>query len=177
MIMTEKTNIVSDGLVVSLDYTLTVDGKVLDASGETPLEYLHGYRNIIPGLERELAGMALGESKEVAVAAKDAYGEYDPEAIFEVPRAQFPSAYRLEVGAPVQVRTDTGHVMTAYIHAVGEESVRLDLNHPLAGKELYFRAKIVGLREGTMDELAAGRVGGASCACCGSSEDCNGDCA
>lgn len=175
--MKDNATIVRDGLVVSLDYTLTVDGKVIDASGETPLEYLQGYHNIIPGLERELAGMALGESKEVVVAPGDAYGEYDPEAIFEVPRAQFPGVYQIEVGAPVRVRTDAGHVMTAYIHSVGEESVKLDLNHPLAGKELFFRAKIVGLREGTLDELAAGRVGGAPCASCGSSDNCNGDCA
>ncbi len=174
--MSEQANIVSDGLVVSLDYTLIVDGKVIDASGETPLEYLQGYNNIIPGLERELAGMSLGESKEVVVPAEDAYGHYDPEAVFEVPRTQFPPVYRLEIGAPVRVRTDEGRVMTAYIHSISEESVKLDLNHPLAGKELFFRAKIVGLREGTLDELAAGRVGGAACACCGSSADCGGDC-
>lgn len=174
--MDEKAKFVGDGLVISLEYTLTVDGKVIDASGETPLEYLQGYNNIIPGLERELAGMALGESKEVVVAPKDAYGDYDPEAVFEIPRAQFPPVYQLEVGAPVRVRTDAGRVMTAYIHSLGEESVRLDLNHPLAGKELFFRAKIVGLREGTLDELAAGRVGGALCAGCGSSADCGGDC-
>ena len=103
--MSNQINTVSDGLVVSLEYTLTVAGQVIDASGDAPLEYLQGYNNIIPGLERELAGMELGESKEVLVAAKDAYGEYDAEAFYDIPRAQFPASYRLEVGAPVRVRT------------------------------------------------------------------------
>ncbi len=173
--MTEPSPIVRDGLVVSLDYTLIVDGKLIDASGETPLEYLHGYHNIISGLERMLSGMALGESKEVVVAPEDAYGDYDAGAVFDIPRAQFPAGYPIEVGAPVRVRTDEGQVMTAYIQALDEQNVKLDLNHPLAGKELFFRAKIVGLREGTLDELAAGRVGGA-CAGCGSAEDCGGSC-
>ena len=168
--------IVSDDLVVSLDYTLTVEGKVIDSSGETPLEYLQGHKNIIPGLERELTGMAIGESKEVVVAPKDGYGEFDAEAIFDIPRANFPTSYTLEVGAPIRVRADTGQVMTAYVQALDETNVKLDLNHPLAGKELYFRAKIVGLRPGTQDELDAGRVGGAYCASCGSSSDCGGSC-
>lgn len=174
--MAEQTMIVRDGLVVSLDYTLTVGGQVIDASGETPLEYLQGYNNIIPGLERELNGMALGESKEVLVAPQDAYGDYDASAIFDIPRTQFPAGYRFEVGAPVRVRTDEGLATTAYIHSLEEQIVRLDLNHPLAGKELFFRARIVGLREGTLDELAAGRVGGAACASCGSAQDCGGSC-
>ncbi len=173
--MAEQTMIVRDGLVVSLDYTLTVGGQVIDASGQTPLEYLQGYNNIIPGLERELDGLALGESKEVVVAPKDAYGDYDPGAVFDIPRAQFPAGFQFEAGAPVRVRTDEGQVTTAYIQALDEQSVKLDLNHPLAGKELFFRARIVGLREGTLDELAAGRVGGA-CAGCGSAQDCGGSC-
>lgn len=171
-----NTMIVTDGLVVSLDYTLTVEGKEIDSSGETPLEYLQGYHNIIPGLERELTGMVLDESKEVVVTPKDAYGEFDAEAIFDIPRANFPTSYTLEVGAPIRVRADNGQVMTAYVQSLDETNVKLDLNHPLAGKELFFRAKIVGLRAGTQDELDAGRVGGAYCASCGSSSDCGGSC-
>lgn len=166
---------VSDGLVVALDYTLTVEGQVIDASGETPLEFLQGYNNIISGLERELAGMAVGEEKEVHVAPQDAYGEYDPQAIFELPRAQFPVHFPVEVGSPLRVRTDGGQVLNARISAVEGELVKIDANHPLAGKELFFRAKVVGLRPATEDELAAGRLGG-GCATCGSSQGCGGEC-
>ena len=174
--METKIIVVSDGLVVSLDYSLTVEGKLIDSSGETPLEYLQGYNNIIPGLERELAGMGIGESKDVVVTPKDAYGEFDAEAIFDVPRANFPSSYRLEVGVPIRVRTDQGRIMTAYVQALDEKNIKLDLNHPLAGKELFFHASIVDLREATQDELEAGRVGGAACASCGSASDCGGSC-
>lgn len=166
--------VVSDGKVVSLEYTLTVGGQVIDASNGTPLEYLQGYHNIIPGLECELAGMAAGESKEVLVAPADAYGEYDPKAVHELPRAQFPASYQLEIGTPVRVRTDSGHITTAYVQSLDDSSVKLDLNHPLAGKQLFFQAKITALRDGTPDELAAGRVGG--CTSCGSSQDCGGGC-
>lgn len=174
--MSNQINTVSDGLVVSLEYTLTVAGQVIDASGDAPLEYLQGYNNIIPGLERELAGMELRESKEVLVAAKDAYGEYDAEAFYDIPRTQFPASYRLEVGAPVRVRTNTGQEATAYIHSVADDHVQLDLNHPLAGKDLLFQAKIIGLREGTLDELEFVRVGGSACGSCGSAHGCGGSC-
>ena len=82
---------VQDGLVVSMEYTLKVDGEVTDTSeGREPLAYLQGSGNIIPGLEREMVGMAVGESKEVMVAAVDAYGEEDDKAFMDVPRGEFP---------------------------------------------------------------------------------------
>ena len=86
---------IKDGQVVSMEYTLKVDGNVADSSeGREPLEFVHGAGNIIPGLEREMTGMAVGESKEVVVAAVDAYGEEDESAFMEVPRAQFPKKSR-----------------------------------------------------------------------------------
>ena len=90
---------VQDGLVVSMDYKLTVDGEVLDSSEDAgPLQFLAGYGNIVPGLERELAGMKIGESKDVVVAPADGYGEFDEEAFMEVPRNEFPSDLQLEEG-------------------------------------------------------------------------------
>jgi FKBP-type peptidyl-prolyl cis-trans isomerase SlyD len=166
---------VVDGLVVSLNYSLTVEGQVIDASGETPLQYLQGYNNIIAGLERELAGMAVGDEKEVQVAPEDAYGEYNPDGIFDLPREQFPENFSLQVGHPLRVRSESGQVMTARISAVNQETVQIDTNHPLAGKELFFRAKIVGLRPATTEELANGRLGG-SCSACDSQGNCTGEC-
>ncbi|MCL4823304.1 MAG: FKBP-type peptidyl-prolyl cis-trans isomerase, partial [Anaerolineales bacterium] len=82
---------VTSGQVVSMQYTLRVDGKVVDSSEEgDPLEYLYGAANIIPGLEREMEGMAVGESRTVIVSPLDGYGEVDEEAFIEAPRSEFP---------------------------------------------------------------------------------------
>lgn len=150
---------VQAGRVVSMDYTLHVDGEKIDSSeGREPLEYLHGAGNIIPGLERELSGMAVGESKEVIVSPADGYGESDPDAYIEVPRSEFPANIPLELGLELQVQDPNGNAMYARIDAITDEVVRLDFNHPLAGKELHFSVKIVGLREPTEEELDHGHV-------------------
>ncbi|HCB01857.1 MAG TPA: peptidylprolyl isomerase, partial [Anaerolineae bacterium] len=90
---------VEDGVVVSMEYKLTVDGQVLDSSDEAgPLQFLAGYGNIIPGLENEMMGMKIGDSKEVTVQPADGYGEFDEEAFMDVPRSEFPSDMKLEEG-------------------------------------------------------------------------------
>jgi FKBP-type peptidyl-prolyl cis-trans isomerase SlyD len=167
--------IVAEGTVVSLDYTLTVDNEIIDSSGAQPLEYLQGHNNIIPGLERALTGMGIGESRDVVVAPADAYGEYDPDAVYVLPKNQFPPSFDLKIGAALRVRADDGHVLNARVVHMDGENVKIDLNHPLAGKTLFFRASISGIRPATEDELAAGRIGG-SCSSCGSSSGCSGSC-
>jgi FKBP-type peptidyl-prolyl cis-trans isomerase SlyD len=152
---------VKDGHVVSMEYTLKVDGEIADSSeGRAPLEFVHGSGNIIPGLEREMTGMAIGESKDVVVAAVDAYGEEDEKAFMDVPREQFPEEIPMKVGTEIQVQNQAGQPMYARIDMVGEKSVRLDFNHPLAGKELQFSVKVVGLREATDEEKEHGHVHG-----------------
>ncbi|HEY3313429.1 MAG TPA: peptidylprolyl isomerase [Anaerolineales bacterium] len=153
---------VQDGHVVSMDYTLRVDGEILDSSsGHEPLEFLQGAGNIIPGLEHELYGMVLGESKNVIVQPEDGYGLVDPEAFVEFPRDQFPANIPLEAGVELQVTNENGQPMSARIDSVGADSVKLDFNHPLAGKELHFDMKIVGLRDATSEESSHGHVHGA----------------
>ena len=94
---------VQDGLVVSMEYTLSVDGEVLDSSKDAgPLQFLAGYDNIVPGLEREMVGMKIGESKDVLVLPEDGYGEFDEEAFMEVPRSEFPSDMELEAGSGIK---------------------------------------------------------------------------
>ena len=150
---------VRDGHVVSMDYTLHVDGEQIDASEDgQPLEYLQGAGNIIPGLEREMTGMEIGESKKVIVSPNDGYGESDPEAYVEVPRSEFPKDIPLEIGLELQVQDPSGNPMYARIDTINDENVRLDFNHPLAGKELHFDVKVVGLREPTDEELDHGHV-------------------
>jgi len=150
---------VQDGQVVSMEYTLRVDGEVLDSSaGHGPLEFLQGAGNIIPGLEQELYGMALGESKKVIVQPEDGYGEFDPQAFVDVPRDQFPSDIPMEEGVEIQVTDESGQPMSARIDFVSDDSVRLDFNHPLAGKELHFDMKIVSMRDATDEENEHGHV-------------------
>jgi len=152
---------VRDGQVVSMEYTLMVDGNVADSSeGREPLEFVHGAGNIIPGLEREMTGMALGESKEVLVAAVDAYGEEDDKAFMDVPRDQFPKEIPMKVGTELQVKNQAGQPMYARVDKVADKMVRLDFNHPLAGKELHFSVKVVGIRAATQEEKEHGHAHG-----------------
>jgi len=158
----QKPNAVADDVVVSIEYTLTVDGNIVDASEENdPLEYLQGYQNIIPGLEKELAGMQVGESREVTVLPKDGYGEMDPNALIDVPRSEFPKDFELKPGLELQLQNQDNELLNAIVVSVTPKTVKLDLNHPLAGKELFFRVTVVGLREATEEEMTHGHVHGA----------------
>jgi len=156
-----KPNVVAANLVVSLQYTLTVDGTVVDSADRTdPLQFIQGGGDIIPGLESQLYGMARGDSKRVAVAPADGYGEVDPEALVEIPRSQFPSEIPVKKGTQLQVQNADGEVMDAYIESYTPNAVRLNFNHPMAGKHLVFDVTVVDLRDATPEELAHGHVHG-----------------
>jgi FKBP-type peptidyl-prolyl cis-trans isomerase SlyD len=157
-----STLMVADGVVVSLDYILRLDdGEIFDASDGSPLEYLHGYAQIVPGLEKELTGLAIGDEKDVVVAAAEAYGDIDEEAFQTVDRDVFPDEVELELGMPLRMRdAQTGEPFDAVIVELGENGVLLDFNHPLAGEELHFRIKIVDLRNATSEELEHGHAHG-----------------
>src|SRR5215216_3011522 len=150
---------VQKDVVVSMEYTLQVDNEEIDSSkGQDPLQFLVGHGNIISGLEREMIGMKVGESKEVVVQPADAYGEFDEEAFMEVPRTAFPTDIPVEEGSELTVRDDAGQARYARIDAVNGDNVTLNFNHPLAGDELLFNVKVVGLREPTAEELEHGHV-------------------
>lgn len=135
---------IQDGMAVAIDYTLTVDGTVVDSSeGRGPLRYTQGRGEIIPGLERQLAGLHAGDHKDVAVAPEDGYGPVDPEAYMAVSRSQLPVDVTPEVGMVLRGTGQDGRPFRARIHEIGEESVTLDLNHPLAGKTLLFAVTVV----------------------------------
>ncbi|MFZ6029406.1 MAG: FKBP-type peptidyl-prolyl cis-trans isomerase [Chloroflexota bacterium] len=143
--MTEQKRI-ENGQAVLLAYTLYVDGEILDQSRpEQPLRFVQGLGQIIPGLERELYGMAVGESKTVTVAPRDGYGEINEEAYIEMPKDRFPPNVALEPGTQLQMRNPQGQVVGASIERVDGESVHLNLNHPLAGKTLRFEVQIAGI--------------------------------
>jgi len=150
---------VQNDVVVSMEYTLRVDNEVIDSSiGQEPLEFLAGHGNIISGLEREMIGMKVGDSKDVIVTPTDGYGEYDEEAFMDVPRAEFPQDMPVEEGLELTVRDDSGQARYARVDNVEDETVRLNFNHPLAGDELHFNVKVVGLRAPTEEEIDHGHV-------------------
>ena len=152
---------VDDGQVVSMHYTLHVNGQVLDSSdGGDPLQFIQGVGHIIPGLEHELYNMKIGDSKKVVVAAKDGYGEVDMEAFMDVPRNSFPTHVPLQVGTELELRDQSDHPVYARIETITDDNVRLNMNHPLAGKELHFDVKIADLRPATEEEVSHGHVHG-----------------
>ncbi len=138
---------VSDGKTVKFHYTLTVEGEVADTSeGKEPLEYVHGSQMIIPGLEKQLAGMKEGEEKSVTVSAEEAYGPVDPRAVIEIPKTKLPPDMNPEKGMQVQLQTETGQPVIGMIEEVQENSVIVNFNHPLAGQDLLFEVKIVSIK-------------------------------
>jgi FKBP-type peptidyl-prolyl cis-trans isomerase SlyD len=142
-----------------MEYTLRVDHEIVDSSqGQEPLEFLAGHQNIISGLERAMIGMKIGDSKDVVVPAVDGYGEYDQAAFLEVDRSEFPEDMPVEAGLELQVSDQSKQPRYARIESVAEDVVRLNFNHPLAGKELLFNVKVVGLRAATEEELDHGHA-------------------
>ena len=129
--------------VVSIHYTLKNDaGEVLDRSaGGEPLTYLHGHGNLIPGLERELAGKSAGDKLQVTIAPADAYGEYDPQLVQRVPRRTLKGLADIRVGTRLQAQTEQGARAVTVTQIVGD-MVTLDGNHPLAGNTLHFEVEV-----------------------------------
>jgi len=163
-----KPFVVEDNVVVTMNYSLSIDGEVVDSSeGEDadPIIFLQGAGQIIPGLEKSIYGLKVGDKKSVTVDSKDGYGEIDPESIVEVPKDEFPEDFPLELGVEITVNADDEdeegeEEMEATIVAVNESTVTLDFNHPLAGKTLNFDVHIIDIREATSEEIEHGHVHG-----------------
>ena len=133
------------GDTVRIHYTGSLtDGTPFDSSeGRDPLEFTIGSGQIIPGLEREILGMKVGDKKTVTAVADEAYGQHNPEAMQEVPRANIPPEIELKVGNRLQAVTQDGRQISVVIAAVTDETVTMDANHPLAGKDLVFDVELV----------------------------------
>jgi FKBP-type peptidyl-prolyl cis-trans isomerase SlyD len=151
--------------VVTINYTLTDSaGKVLDSNqGNDPLPYLHGYNNIIPGLEKVLTGKSAGENFKVTISPEEGYGTIDPKLVQKVSKSAFQGVPNLSVGMQFQAQTGRdGQTTVVRVTEVSGEEVTVDANHLLAGVELHFDVTIVGVRAATPDELAHGHVHGPS---------------
>lgn len=137
---------IEDGKKVKFDYTLTVNEQTIETTSTSqPLEYVHGAGTIIPGLEKELMGMRTGESKRITIAPQDAYGVVLPEAIKEVPKANFPADFQYQVGSVIQLQDPEGNAYPGIVWEIKEDVVVVNFNHPLAGQTLIFEVKIVSV--------------------------------
>jgi FKBP-type peptidyl-prolyl cis-trans isomerase SlyD len=153
--------IIADNVVVSLAYILRVEGEEIDsADSSEPLEFIQGMQTLIPGLEKELYGMKVGDKKTIKVTPEEAYGEIDPDNFMDVPRSEFPKEIPLKVGTELELRDEDEEIISAVIVEVKKDSIRLDLNHPLAGQTLVFDIEVLGLRTPTAEELEHGHVHG-----------------
>jgi len=138
---------IQQGKIVSFDYTLTVDGEVVDTSkGKEPLQYTHGEGKIIRGLAKQLEGMKVEEEKRIVVNPEEAYGPINPAAFQEVLKSSLPSDLKPEKGMRLRSKDQTGKTSIVKIADVKEDAIVLDLNHPLAGKTLTFDVKIVSIK-------------------------------
>jgi FKBP-type peptidyl-prolyl cis-trans isomerase SlyD len=147
--------------VVSIHYTLKDEaGEIIDASEQgSPLTYLHGHGNLIPGLERELTGKNAGDRLQVQIAPRNGYGEYDSALVQRVPRRALQGVPEVKVGMRLQMRGGGGPRAVTVTQVLGD-MVTLDGNHPLAGKNLNFEVEVAAVREATAEELSHGHVHG-----------------
>lgn len=134
-----------DGDRVKVHYTGTLDdGTVFDSSRERdPLEFELGAEEVIPGFENAVRGLEVGESVEVRLPPEDAYGHRNEELMVDVARTDLPDGLDPEVGQTLEVRTDDDEPMAAWVAEVGDDAITVDLNHPLAGRELNFEVELV----------------------------------
>ena len=151
---------VANNLLVTMDYTLTVDNKIVDSSKDNgPIRFVQGGGEIIPGLERQLDGLVLGNEQKIIVSPAEGYGEFDEESLVDVPRDEFPENVPLKLGVHLRMKDENGEPLQARIQEIAEDFVTLNFNHVLAGKELQFDVTVVELRPATAEELEYGYAG------------------
>jgi len=138
---------VASGDAVKVHYTGTLgDGTVFDSSqGRDPLDFTVGSGQVIPGFDKAVTGMNVGDSKTFTIPCVDAYGEHDPRMVQEVPRTEMPADMEIAVGMHLSARGPDGREIALVVNEVSDETVKLDANHPLAGQDLTFAIELVSI--------------------------------
>lgn len=145
--------------VVCMDYTIRLaNGEVVETSvGAEPLLYLHGRRQIVPGVERAVDGLEAGNSLEIVVPPNEAYGDRDPAGVFVVPRAAFPHEEKVAPGMMFSAHRPDGKSLTFRVVEANDDVVLVDTNHPLAGETLHITVLVHEVRGATAQELLDGK--------------------
>ena len=156
---------IAQNTVVEFSYELEVDGQVVDhTTKEKPLDYIHGTGSLLPKLEAHIEGMEPGATFEITLAPVDAYGEIDPSRIVELPKAAFEVNGEIREdllvpGTTIPMMNSMGAVIPGVVLEVTAETVKMDLNHQMAGKTLHFKGEVLSVREATEKELTEGLHG------------------
>ena len=151
--------------VVEFAYELEIDGVVVDKTTvEKPLDYIHGTGSLLPKLEEHIEGMEPGATFDVTLAPEDAYGEVDPSRVLDLPKAAFEVNGEIREdllvpGNTIPMLNSMGAVIPGVVLEVSEDSVKMDLNHQMAGKTLRFTGEVLTVREATEQELTEGLHG------------------
>jgi FKBP-type peptidyl-prolyl cis-trans isomerase SlyD len=143
--------------VVTISYELSESGR--DKLEAGTLDYLHGFRNLIPALENFLTGKKEGFSGQVEVLPRDAFGEVNPDMVMTIPKEQLEKPDDIQVGMQIELESED-RVIPALVTAVSADSITVDANHPYAGKTLTFAIKVLSIRDATAEELAHGHAHG-----------------
>jgi len=154
--------VANENCVVGIEYEVKEAGttQVVDSNkGGAPLEFIIGKGQVIPGLENALIGMTQGESGDIMVSAADAYGEVNEEAMQTLPKEQFEGVELVE-GMTLYGNGDNGQQVQVIVKSFDDKEVKVDFNHPMAGKDLMFSVTVLSAREATADEVTSGVVGG-----------------
>ncbi len=145
---------------VTLTYVLfDEDGDAADrATAADPLQYIHGYAQIIPGLERGLTGMHAGDRRDITVPPDDAFGHHDDDGVFEVDKADFEGSEDVALGDEFVARGPDGNTMAMRVIEVLEDAFVVDTNHPLAGQTVRFQVEVSAVRTATEDEITSAQL-------------------
>jgi len=154
--------------VYGVEYTVkNSKGEVIDTNvGQAPIEFISGKKQMIPGFEKAVVDMQVGEEKEVVIPSNEAYGEYRDDLLQKLPREQF-EGIELQKGQTLYGHGPDGEVVSVIVRDFDDTDVVIDYNHPLAGEDLTFNIKLLSQRDATTEEVLSGQVGGIndSCGC------------
>lgn len=160
--------------MVTLTYDLRVDdeqGEVVEQATETqPLEFLYGAGAMLPKFESQLAGLREGEPFTIKLAKNDAYGDVNADALVELPKHVFLvdgnfDDELIKLGNTVPMMSSNGQRLNGLVLEINDEIVKMDFNHPLAGEDLFFAGKVLGVREASEEEVSQILSGGGGCGC------------
>ena len=174
---------IAQNTVVEFSYDLEVDGNIVDqTTKERPLDYIHGTGSLLPKLEAHIEGMEPGDKFDVTLSPVDGYGEVDPSRIIDLPKTAFEVNGEIREdllvpGNTIPMMNSMGGVIPGVVIEVTEDSVKMDLNHQMAGKTLHFTGEVMSVREATEKELTEGLHGEYVHTCgCGGCHGHDGDC-
>lgn len=154
--------------VVSITYKLHDGGKggelVQEVDQNEPFVFLFGAQQVLPDFEENLENKTVGDSFEFDIASDNAYGPVDQNAIVNLPRSLFEADGKLgeivKVGNYLPMNDQEGNPLQGLVVEIADEHVRMDFNHPMAGKDLYFTGKVIEVRQATAEEIDHGHVHG-----------------